>query len=154
MNAYQLAPTSLEERANCSTMSPTRGPSMWPRPTLGASMRPGLMRTSMRPATRVSMMSPSMRPTLVPSSRATGSPRSFVPEPPATQRSASIHPRFEAVARQEAKHLVAIMRQSVQVLRELVDDGSTVAVDAMDDIHRTLDRLEHRIGSWSQPQSR
>jgi hypothetical protein len=130
MNAHQFGPTSVEERANCSTISPTRA--------------------------HASMMSPSMRPTLVPSSRSTGSPRSgaFLTEPPVTQRSATVHPRFEAVARQDAKNLVAIMRQSVQVLGALVDERSTLAGDAMADIRRTLDRLENRIGSWSQPQSR
>jgi len=138
MNAHQTAPTSREDRAT--------------RPTMGASMRPGL-RASMRPGFRASM-----RPTLVPSSRTTVSPRSctFVTEPesPVTQRSATVQPRLEAIARHEAKDLVAIMRLNVQFLGSLVENGSALAVEAMDDLNRTLDRLENRIGSWSQPHSR
>ena len=115
------------------------------------------MNASMRPTMGPTMgdVRRSMHPTLVPSSRSTVLPRaqgSFVTEPPSTQRSATVHPRFEAAARHDAKSLLATLRLDVQFLGSLVEyNGSPLAVDALKDIHHSIDRLENRIGSWSEP---
>lgn len=142
-----------------TTTAPSMLPSMCPsmRPTMGMSMRPMKPRSSMRPAFRPSMRY-SMRPTMVPSSRSTVLPRTAAAsatEPPSTQRSATVHPRFEAAARHEAKNLLETMRLNVQFLRLLVEEsGSSLEAAAMRDIHHAVDRLQNRIASWAHPRSR
>jgi hypothetical protein len=92
---------------------------------------------------------PSMRPTLVPSSRATVIPSltgSFATVPPSTQRSATVHPRFEAVARHEVSNLVAVLRANVEFLASLLSGAPpAMAASALDDLHETIDRLERRF---------
>jgi hypothetical protein len=106
-------------------------------PTVGYAMR--------------SSMSPSRRPTYAPTSRATVIPTltgSFATEPPATQRSATVHPRFEAAARHEATSLLAVMRLNLDFLQSLLHgQAAGLAVTALADLHQTIDRLERRLGA-------
>jgi hypothetical protein len=94
---------------------------------------------------------PSMRPTLVPSSRATVSPTltaSFGTLPPSTQRSATCHPRFEAVARHEVTNLLCVLRANVEFLESLLrGEPSAMAASALVDLHETIDRLERRFAT-------
>ncbi len=105
---------------------------------------------SMWPSTRPSMR-PSIRPTFAPSSRATVIPAltgSFATEPPTTQRSATVHPRFEAIARHEAISLLAVLRLNIDFLQSLLQgQASALAATALADLHQTIDRLEGRVGS-------
>lgn len=94
---------------------------------------------------------PSTRPTLVPESRPT-TPTSGttirVQEDvsPPTQRSATIPTRAEAAARQEAYNLLAVMRMNADFLQSLIEGGgSPVAREALEDLHRGIDRLERRF---------
>lgn len=89
---------------------------------------------------------PSMRPTLVPTSRATVLPTltgSSATEPPLTQRSASVQPRFDAAARHEITNLISVVRMNVDFLESLLHrETAPMALSALDDIHQTIDRLE------------
>jgi hypothetical protein len=98
---------------------------------------------------------PSMRPTLVPSLAPTLYPRG-VPtlpaarptEAPTTQRSATVHPRVETAARQEAQNLLAVMRMNAEFLAALLADSpSTVAREALDELQSGIARLEARFSS-------
>jgi hypothetical protein len=69
-------------------------------------------------------------------------------EQPSTQRSATVHPRFEMAARIEAKNLVAVMRLNVDFLGSLLGpELPSGAREALREIHVTIDRLERRFGS-------
>jgi hypothetical protein len=109
------------------------------------TMSPASLATA-RPSFR-----PSMRPTLVPSSRATVIPTltgSCGTLPPSTQRSATVHPRFEAVARHEVTNLLCILRANVEFLESLLrGEPSNMAASALDDLHATIDRLEGRFAA-------
>lgn len=93
----------------------------------------------------------SMCPTLVP--RAHVAPRpssagSLGTIPPSTQRSASFHPRESAATQLEAYNLLAIMRLNVEFLVSLLGNGApTDALEALGDLHRTIDKLERRCAS-------
>jgi hypothetical protein len=88
---------------------------------------------------------PSMRPTLVPSAHPTIAPAT---EPPTTQRSATVHPRLETAARGEAQNLLAVMRLNAEFLSELlVETASPLALDALEDLRRGIERLEQRFAS-------
>ena len=93
----------------------------------------------------------SMCPTLVP--RAHDSQRPSIPAspgtiPPMTQRSAtlaSLHPRGSAATQHEAYNLLAVMRMNVEFLVSVLESGADpAALEALDDLHRTIDRLERR----------
>lgn len=92
---------------------------------------------------------PSRQPTFVPSSRATVLPAhtgSFATEPPPTQRSATVYPRFEAATRNEAMNLLAVMRLNLDFLRAQLDgQASSLATTALVDLHQAIDRLELRL---------
>jgi hypothetical protein len=94
-------------------------------------------------------MRASRRPTFAPTSRTTVIPMrtgSFATEPPATQRSATVHPRFEAAARQEATNLLAILRLNLDFLQSLLQGpASALAVTALSDLHQAVDCLEQRL---------
>jgi len=98
---------------------------------------------------------PSARPTLAPSLVPTLYPRG-VPtlpaarktESPTTQRSATVHPRVETAARQEAQNLLAVMRMNAQFLADLLADSpSTVAREALEELQSGIARLEARFSS-------
>jgi hypothetical protein len=114
---------------------------------------------SMRPSVR-SSLHPSLRPTFVPSSRVTLLPAltgSYVTEPPTTQRSATVHPRFEAALRHEAADLLAVMRLNVDFVQSLLASApSALALAAIDDLHDAIDRLEQRFvkSPLTHPRSR
>jgi hypothetical protein len=103
-----------------------------------------MINVSMRPSIR-----PSLRPTFVPSSHVTLTPtltRSFVTEPPTTQRSATVYPRLEAATRHDAEHLLGVLRMNVEFLASLLPaTASRTALASLEDIHTTIDRLEHRV---------
>ncbi|MDB5219519.1 MAG: hypothetical protein JWO86_7446 [Myxococcaceae bacterium] len=105
-----------------------------------------LVDVSIRPSIR-----PSLRPTFAPSSRATVIPNltgSFATEPPSTQRSATVHPRFETASRQEATNLLCVMRLNVDFLQSLLHgQAAMLATTALADLNETIDRLEHRLGA-------
>jgi hypothetical protein len=67
-----------------------------------------------------------------------------------TQRSAtlaSLHPppRGSAATQLEAYNLLAIMRMNVEFLvTRLQNGGDPTALEALADLHRTIDRLERR----------
>ena len=86
---------------------------------------------------------------VAPSSRATVIPTltgSCATEPPATQRSATVHPRFEAATRHEAANLLAVMRLNLDFLQSLLQgQASGLAAGAVADLHQTIDRLERRL---------
>lgn len=92
---------------------------------------------------------PSLRPTFVPSSRSTVIPthtRSSTTEPPATQRSATVYPRFEAATRHEAMNLLAVMRLNLDFLRgQMEGHGSLLAATALIDLQQAIDGLELRL---------
>lgn len=105
-------------------------------PTLG-SARPS-MRASKRPT-----FSPSSRATVVPT--LTGS---FATDPPTTQRSATVHPRFEAAARQEATNLLAVMRLNLDFVQSLLEgEALDLSVGALADLHQAIDRLQCRLAA-------
>jgi hypothetical protein len=106
------------------------------------------------PFTRSSMrasMRPSLLPTFVPSARPTVIPNltgSFATEPPSTQRSATVHPRYETASRQEATNLLCVMRLNLDFLQSLLHgQGSALAATALADLNETIDRLERRLGA-------
>ena len=115
------------DRSMAVTMSPTSLPSSRPMPRF------------------------SSRPTLVPSSRAfapsaRASTFDRATEPPTTQRSATTHPRLDAGARHDAKELLAVMRMNVAFLESLLDGcSSPLVLDAIADLHHSIDRLQHRF---------
>lgn len=93
----------------------------------------------------------SMCPTLVPSARDTRRPATLeLPRtiPPQTQRSAtlaSLQPRGSGATQLEAYNLLAIMRMNVEFLVFLLGSGAEpVALEALEDLRRTIDRLERR----------
>lgn len=97
---------------------------------------------------------PSMRPTLVPTSCPTMRPISATAarptEAPSTQRSATVHPRFQAAARQEAQTLLSVMRLNADFLRVLLNGAaSATAIDTLEELQRGIDRLEQRFASSS-----
>ena len=98
---------------------------------------------------------PSMRPPLVPSLVPTLYPRGVATLPaarhtdaPTTQRSATVHPRLETAAREEAQSLLAVMRMNAEFLSALLaDTTSVVAHEALDELQRGIARLEARFSS-------
>lgn len=134
--ALRLVDVSI---SNAPSTSPAPLSTLYP--TVGYSTRPS--------------MRPSRRPTFAPSSRATVIPTltgSFATEPPVTQRSATVHPRFEAAARHEATNLLAVMRLNLDFLQSLLQgQASALAVTALADLHQTIDRLERRLGASAFP---
>jgi len=67
-------------------------------------------------------------------------------EPPATQRSATVYPRFETATRHEAMNLLAVMRLNLDFLRAQLDgQGSSLATTALVDLNQAIDRLELRL---------
>jgi hypothetical protein len=115
---------------------------------MSAALR--LVEVSIRPSIRPSMR-PSVRPTFVPTSRATVIPNltgSFATEPPSTQRSATVHPRFETASRQEATNLLCVMRLNLDFLESLLQgQASALAATALADLNETIDQLAHRLGA-------
>ena len=101
---------------------------------------------------------PSLRPTLVPSLVPTLYPRGVATLPaarhteaPATQRSATVHPRLETAARQEAQNLLAVMRMNAEFLSGLLAEStSVVAHEALDELQSGIARLEARFSSSSR----
>lgn len=96
----------------------------------------------------------SMYPTLVPRARVSqrpSSPASPGTMPPTTQRSAtlaSLRPRGSSVSQLEAYNLLAVMRMNVEFLVSVLGDGAEpVALEALDDLRRTIDRLERRCAA-------
>ena len=96
----------------------------------------------------------SMCPTLVPRARVSQGPST--PEapgtiPPVTQRSAtlaSLRPRGSSVSQLEAYNLLAVMRMNVEFLVDVLGDGAApVALEALEDLRRTIDRLERRCAT-------
>lgn len=111
---------------------------------LAMSMAPTVSPAPLAPARQT------FRPTLVPSSCPTLLPTSAArpTELPSTQRSATVHPRFEMAARLETKNTLAMMRLNVGLLESLLgDDLPPCARDAVRDLHTSIDRLEQRFGS-------
>jgi hypothetical protein len=103
---------------------------------------------TMSPASLAARTSPSMKPTLVPSSRATMYPSRLVriSESPPTQRSAGIHPLFEAAAQLDAKNLLAVTRMNAEFLVSLLHDHtSPLAIDALQDLLESVEKLERRF---------
>jgi hypothetical protein len=98
---------------------------------------------------------PSARPTLVPSLAPTLFPRALsafsVPrstEAPTTQRSATVHPRAETAAREEAQNLLAVMRMNADFLSALLAvNASAAAIDALQELQLGIERLEQRFAS-------
>lgn len=98
---------------------------------------------------------PSMRPTLVPSLTPTLYPRGVATLPaarqtssPTTQRSATVHPRLETAARQEAQNLLAVMRMNAEFLSGLLaESNSVIAHEALDELQNGIARLEARFAS-------
>ena len=92
-----------------------------------------------------------MCPTLVPRARASQRPATPGTIPPMTQRSAtlaSLHPRGSAATQLEAYNLLAIMRMNVEFLVSLLGNGAEpVALEALEDLRRTIDRLERRCAA-------
>ena len=98
---------------------------------------------------------PPMGPTLVPSLAPTLYPRGVATLPaarqtesPSTQRSATVHPRMQSAAREEAQNLLAVMRMNADFLAVLLADSpSTVAREALDELQSGIARLEARFAS-------
>jgi hypothetical protein len=90
----------------------------------------------------------SMSPTLVPRARISQRPVNAEPLgtiPPMTQRSATFHPRGSGATQLEAYNLLAVMRLNVDFLQSLLGGAAPpVALEALEDLHRMIDRLEHR----------
>ncbi len=90
----------------------------------------------------------SMCPTLVPRARLSQRPSSspsLGTIPPMTQRSATLHPRGSGPTQIEAYNQLALMRMNVDFLVSLLGDGGpSPALEALDDLHRIIDRLERR----------
>lgn len=112
----------------------------------------GEIDSSSRPTFRPSR--PTLVPSLAPSERPTLSPMSLLrqTESPATQRSATIHPRLELAAREEARNLLAVLRLNAEFLGTLMSSGqpSSIALfDALDDLQSGIDSLERRFASSS-----
>ena len=109
------------------------------------------MAPTMSPASLTGLTRASMRPTVVPSPRVTMPWSRFdrTSEPPATQRSATVHPRFEATARHDMKNLIALMRLKLTFLELLHTSSSPLALDALADLHHSIDRLERRCTSFA-----
>ena len=113
---------------------------------MNAALRFAEAHAALRPSFGPSFRA-SMRPTLVPSSCAMSS---RVTETPSTQRSATVHPRFEAAARQEAQSVLASMRLNADFLIAILyDNASPIALDALEDLRRGIHRLEQRFASSS-----
>lgn len=96
----------------------------------------------------------SMYPTLVPCARASQRPSSRESSgtiPPTTQRSAtlaSLRPRGSSVSQLEAYNLLAVMRMNVEFLVAVLGNGAElVALEALEDLRRTIDRLERRCAT-------
>ncbi|CAN5925413.1 hypothetical protein BH11MYX4_BH11MYX4_11470 [soil metagenome] len=98
---------------------------------------------------------PSMRPTLVPSLPPTLLPHALgafslprISEAPTTQRSATVHPRAETAARQEAQNLLAVMRMNADFLSALLAvNASAAAIEALQELQHGIERLEQRFAS-------
>lgn len=90
----------------------------------------------------------SMCPTLVPRARVSQRPPANDTVPPMTQRSATLHPRGSGATQLEAYNLLAVMRMNVEFINTLLgDEAPTAALEALDDLQRTIDRLERRCAS-------
>ncbi len=96
----------------------------------------------------------SMCPTLVPRARASQGPAAVASPgtiPPMTQRSAtlaSLRPRGSGATQLEAYNLLAVMRMNVEFLVSLLGNGAAPeALEALEDLRRTIDRLERRCAS-------
>ena len=96
----------------------------------------------------------SMCPTLVPRARVSQGPST--PEapgtiPPVTQRSAtlaSLRPRVSCATQLEAYDLLAVMRMNVEFLVSVLGNrAEPVALEALEDLRRTIDRLERRCAA-------
>jgi hypothetical protein len=73
---------------------------------------------------------------------------SFATEPPSTQRSATVHPRFETAWRHEASNLLCVMRLNLDFLQSVLHGQASVLANiALADLNETIDRLEHRLGA-------
>lgn len=69
-----------------------------------------------------------------------------ITEAPSTQRSATVHPRLEAAARHEVQTVLASMRLNADFLTAILyDNTSAVALDALADLERGIQRLEERL---------
>lgn len=95
---------------------------------------------------------PSLRPTLVPAPPPTVPPMSVgairASEPPTTQRSATVHPRFEAEARADAMNLIAVLRMNADFLGTLLRGNATpLALATLEELYVGIDRLEDRVVS-------
>jgi hypothetical protein len=106
--------------------------------------------SSTRPTFRPSR--PTLVPALAPSERPTLGPMSLLrqTEAPATQRSATVHPRLELAAREEAQNLLAALRLNAELLGTLMSSGESSSIarfDALDDLQRGIDSLERRFAS-------
>jgi hypothetical protein len=68
-----------------------------------------------------------------------------------TQRSAtlaSLRPRGSGATQREAYNLLAVMRMNVDFLVAVLGPGAAPeALEALDDLHHTIDRLEHRCAA-------
>ena len=125
---------------------------------MSAALRFGEAHATMRPSVGASFR-PSMCPTLVPTSLPTTRPRvdpaMSATAPPSTQRSATFHSRFEAAVRAEQNNVLTAMRLNAEFLMAILCDNlSPIALEALADLQRAMDRLEHAFPAQSPGHSR